>query len=123
MTSDDPDPPLFDALWSLSGLTARHHLREDPAMTEHYQPRGRAPDPGPELSPDPTAYGLPAEHRYGSDDTPGGPPAPPLGEPYTPPPSFEQPSGFERPGGDTPYPELVTCPTCGGGVHPDRLGR
>lgn len=121
--SDDRDPPLFDALWSLSGMTTRNQAREDPAMTASY--RDWEPEPGPDLRPDPTTYGLPAGHVYGSDDPPGGPPAPPLGQtgPHI---SGGFSTGYvtEPPAPTAPGPQaLSVCPTCGTGVHPDRLQR
>lgn len=126
MSSDDDQgrgAPLYDALWSLSGMTTRHQLREEPAMADYGHAHAQYDEPHPHAE----AYGLGAGHVYGSDDQPGGPPAPPLGQagPHI---SGEYSTGNSGQRIDardlqplTDPTALTPCPTCGTGVHPDRI--
>lgn len=125
-SGDDRGAPLYDALWSLSGMTTRHQLREDPAMADYTPQQGwRYDEPHPHAE----AYGLGAGHVYGSDDQPGGPPAPLLGQagPHISAGYSGELSTFPSHAGTTFHDEdstptaVVACPTCGTGVHPDRL--
>lgn len=96
---DQDDPPLFAALSAFHGIGPRHELRED-RMSYRDQPVSRV------------------EARYGADDTPGGPPSPPLDEPAMV-SSTDWPA---RPVLTDPVaPDVAICPCCGTAVHPDRI--
>lgn len=106
------DPPLFAALQAMHGLTARHQLREDRRVSD-YESFGTG--------------------RYGADDDPHGPPSPPLAlSPDEADRAAAEQTISRWPfGRDEPAPPTapvdpdapVCCPSCGTGVHRDRLVR